>query len=137
MELYSQRNGMRKPKETTYDISCEAYRLLLNCCEKYYSNLAWKYPSICYSCHSIQSIDQELLDTALKYEIPDLFRKNGCIVVPSSSFNVFERKTICDEYNQYALLDLIEYIANNCRSYKKFFERDCKHSKFSRNKLGF
>ena len=39
MVYYTERNGMRKPIERTYDISTDKYALLLDCCEKYYNNL--------------------------------------------------------------------------------------------------
>ena len=47
MVYYTERNGMRKPIERTYDISTDKYALLLDCCEKYYNNLAWKFPEQC------------------------------------------------------------------------------------------
>lgn len=47
MAYYTERHGLRKPVVKTYDISIEKYALLLHCCEKYYDNLAWKYPAQC------------------------------------------------------------------------------------------
>ena len=35
MAYYTERHGMRKSIETTYDISVQAYALLFQCCEKY------------------------------------------------------------------------------------------------------
>lgn len=127
MDLYTQRHGMRKPKETTYEISIEAYKLLLNCCERYYDSLAWKYPDTCHTCHSCISLDIEVFNIALKYEIPNLFRKGGRITAPSSSYNIFDGETKYDKYDQYSLLDLIEFIASNCRNYEMNYDNDCEH----------
>lgn len=131
MELYTQRHGMRKPKETTYEISIEAYKLLLNCCERYYDSLAWKYPDTCHICHLCISLDIEVFNIALKHEIPNLFRKGGRITAPSSRYNVFDEETKYDKYDQYSLLDLIEFIASNCRNYKKYYDNDCEHTYLS------
>ena len=46
MVYYTERNGMRKPIERTYDISTDKYALLLDCCEKYYNNLASSRSSV-------------------------------------------------------------------------------------------
>lgn len=127
MELYTQRHGMRKPKEKTYIISIESYKLLLNVCQKYSMNLAWKYPCSCNFCKKTINLNRKMLDTALKYEIPDLFRDDGIIAVPKSIFNIFENKEVCDDYNQYALLDYIEYVAYYCKEYEIRTEIDCNH----------
>lgn len=42
--LYSERNGFRKNKEKTDKIDLHAYKLLLDCCEKYKSNLTYIFP---------------------------------------------------------------------------------------------
>ena len=34
---YSEKKGLRKPKLKTDKITIDKYRLLLNCCEKYYN----------------------------------------------------------------------------------------------------
>lgn len=47
MAYYTERHGMRRPATKIYDISIEKYALLFHCCEKYYNNLAWKYPAQC------------------------------------------------------------------------------------------
>lgn len=62
----------------------------------------------------------------IKYEIPDLFKDaSGEVAAPTIHHNVFSGDTI-DEYNQYALLDLIEFMYVNVRDivkedYHKFF----------------
>ncbi len=116
MEFYSQRHGIRKQKETTYNISISVYRLLLDCCKKYRDNLAWRYPQECEFCHNCRSLNHDLLDTALKYDIPSLFREDGAITYPKLHCTPFDGE-IEDEFDQYALIDLIEFVANGCKDY--------------------
>lgn len=132
MSLYTERNGMRQPVETTYEISLKAYSILLDCCEKYYENLAWKYPDYCpdSSDRSVCcGIDRTMFNEDMEYEIPTLFRRNGTIDKPRSIKNVFEDEAKADSYDQYALLDLIEFIAQNIRditgrSYHSFYRHN-------------
>lgn len=115
MAYYTERHGMRRPIAKTYDISIEKYALLLNCCEKYYNNIAWKYPKQCPDGHGCCGIDGEAFLLDLQYEIPTLYRDQaGGIVAPLSRHNVFYGDSE-DEYDQYALLDLIEFFAENVR----------------------
>lgn len=116
MSYYTERHGMRKPISKTYTITPEVYSLLLKCCERYYNNIAWKYPSQCPDGHGCCGLDEEQFDSDLKYEIPSLFRDSyGQIVAPIIHHNIFEGNDTCDEYDQYALLDYIEFFAQNCR----------------------
>lgn len=116
MSYYTERHGMRKPVEKTYQINREVYSLLFNCCERYYNNIAWKFPNQCPDGHGCCGLDRDLLDSDLKYEIPALFRdSDGQIAVPTIHHNIFEGKYTYDEYDQYALLDYIEFFAQNCR----------------------
>ena len=116
MAYYTERHGMRKPVAKTYDISIEKYALLLHCCEKYYNNLAWKYPEQCPDGHGCCGIDHEQFRMDLRYEIPTLYRDNAdCIAVPTVHFNIFSSNDEEDEYDQFALLDLIEFFAANVR----------------------
>lgn len=117
---------MRKPKETTYDISMEAYKLLLNCCERYYDNLAWKYTNYCHLCHECKSLDYKLLNTALRYDIPTLFRSEGKIVAPKCIYNMFDEPEY-EQYDQYALIDLIEFIAVGCKDFTYEENTPCNH----------
>ena len=53
MRYYTERNGMRVPIDKTYLINQDMYTPLLNCCKKYFDNLAWKFPDECpdgYGC---------------------------------------------------------------------------------------
>ena len=116
MAYYTERHGMRRPVAKTYDISIEKYALLLHCCEKYYNNLAWKYPEQCPDGHGCCGIDHEQFRMDLRYEIPSLYRDNAdCIAVPTVHYNIFSSNDEEDEYDQFALLDLIEFFAANVR----------------------
>lgn len=116
MAYYTERHGMRRPVTKTYDISIEKYALLLHCCEKYYNNLAWKYPEQCPDGHGCCGIDFEQLRLDLRYEIPTLYRDySDNIAVPTVHHNVFDSDDEESEYDQYALLDLIEFFAENLR----------------------
>lgn len=116
MAYYTERHGMRRPVAKTYDISIEKYALLLHCCEKYYNNLAWKYPEECPDGHGCCGIDHEQFRMDLRYEIPTLYRDNAdCIAVPTVHYNIFSSNDEEDEYDQFALLDLIEFFAANVR----------------------
>ena len=116
MAYNTERHGMRRPVTKTYDVSIEKYALLLHCCEKYYNNLAWKYPEQCPDGHGCCGIDFEQLRLDLRYEIPTLYRDySDNIAVPTVHHNVFDNDDEESEYDQYALLDLIEFFAENVR----------------------
>lgn len=115
MSLYTERHGMRKPIEKTYDISIKAYSLLYDCCSRYYDYLGWKYPDMCPDGHGCCGMDFKKFNEDLEFEIPYLFRRDGFIDKPMSHKNVFDSNPLSDEYDQYSLLDLIEFVANNVR----------------------
>lgn len=104
---------MRKPVTKTYDISIEMYSLLFRCCEEYYDNLAWKYPAQCPDKLGYCGIDHEKFLLNLRYEIPTLYR-DDCdrIAVPTIHDHTFNDDTQ-PEYDQFALLDLVEFFAQN------------------------
>lgn len=130
MSYYTERHGMRKPSSRTYRITPQMYGLLLKCCEKYFNNIAWKYPEQCPDGHECCGLDQGQFDSHLKYEIPSLFRdKFGHVAVPLTYSNIFENEERCDEYDQYSLLDYIEFFAQNCKdvdikSYHNYFKHN-------------
>ena len=116
MSYYTERHGMRKPITKTYEITPPVYSLILNCCEKYYNNIAWKYPEQCPDGHGCCGWDYQQVDANLRYEIPDLFRNDSDrIATPSTHYNVFVGGSELEEYDQYSLLDYIEFFAQNCR----------------------
>lgn len=115
MAYYTERHGMRKAVAKTYDISIEKYALLFHCCEKYYNNLAWKYPAQCPDGQGCCGLSQEQFELDLRYEIPTLFRDSaGHLAAPALYHNVFSGDKQ-DEYDQCALLDFIELFAQNVR----------------------
>ena len=113
MAYYTERHGMRRPVAKTYDITVEKYALLFQCCEKYYDNIAWKYPAQCPDGQGCCGVDHEQFRLDLRYEIPTLYRDDaGCPAAPRVRHNVFDGDHQ-PEYDQYALLDLIEFFAEN------------------------
>jgi len=115
MALFTERHGMRKQIERTSIITIDMYSMLFDCCNKYYDNLAWLFPAQCHDGFGCYGIDLEKFNVDLKYEIPNLYRniQYGNIDKPSS--NQYSSKVV--EYDQYALLDFIEFIAKNCKDY--------------------
>ena len=129
MNLYTERHGMRTPIERTYSISIIAYSRLFDCCSRYFEYLAWKYPAECPDGNGCCGLDFEKFSEDMQFEIPTLFRREGRIEKPHSRHNVFEPEPIDDEFDQYALIDLIEFVAQNIRditrkSYHSFFRHD-------------
>lgn len=115
MAYYTERHGLRRPVVKTYDISIERYALLLQCCEKYYNNLAWKYPEQCPDGQGCCGLNYEQFRLDLRFEIPTLYRDDAdCIAAPTTIHNIFDGDHQ-PEYDQYALLDLIEFFAENVR----------------------
>lgn len=135
MKLYTQRHEMRKPIEHTSTITIEMYALLLKCCEKYYKYLTYLFPLKCH--HDFTDRDYLVFDNnhffnRLNIKIPTLFRdQNGNIGLPQQN----------EKYDQYALLDLIEFVAKNIKDiregwnhnqYKNFWNIDCLDTTFTR-----
>lgn len=111
MALYTERHGMRKPIERTSTITVEMYDMLFDCCEKYYDNIAWKFPEECPDGHGCCGLDHKLFNTYMKFDIPTLYRNSsGWIDKPGRNYYGADV-----DYDQYALLDLIEFIGQNCR----------------------
>lgn len=134
MAYYTERHGLRKAIAKTYDISVDKYALLLQCCEKYYNNIAWKYPEECPDGLGCCGINLLQFNLDLKYEIPSLYRDyTERIAPPPSRHNAFVWQEESDNYDQYALLDLIEFFAKNIRDVV-IAEY---HSYFSHNHLRF
>lgn len=107
MKLYSERHGVRAPLEKTYSINKDMYLLLLNCCTKYQKNLICMFKQNCYDDFTedyYDAFDEKAFTTKIKIRIPSLFRDEYDRICPP---------TYDDEYDQYALLDLIEFFAQN------------------------
>lgn len=107
MKLYTERHGIRAPQEKTYSINRDMYSLLLACCKRYQKNLTHIFTLNCHDSFTDSNyvaFDEKGFNTKIKIRIPSLFRDElDRICVPACY----------DEYDQYALLDLIEYFAQN------------------------
>lgn len=118
MKLYSERHGLRAPQEKTYTINRDMYLLLLNCCKKYQKNLTHIFTLHCH--HDFTDSDYVAFDekgfaTRIKIRIPSLFRDDyDRICAPQYE----------DEYDQYALLDLIEYFIQNIEDISERWNND-------------
>lgn len=138
MAYYTERHCMRKPIVKTYDISIEKYALLFHCCEQYYDNIAWKYPDQCPDGQGCCGIEYEKFCLDMRYEIPTLFRDaSDRIAVPVIHRSIWGDEKQ-DEYDQYALLDFIEFFAKNVRdvvirAYHGYYDHNHLTCKSSRN----
>ena len=115
MAYYTERHGMRKPVNKTYDITPPVYSLLSKCCEKYFNNIAWKYPEQCPDGYGCCGLDYQQFDANIRYEIPGLFRNERDQIDVPKQYTLPWGDNPCDEYDAYALLDYIEFFAQNCR----------------------
>lgn len=133
--LYSERNGFRKNKEKTDKIDLHAYKLLLDCCEKYKSNLTYIFPQKEYHRFTEKTytiFDETNFINTLKLLIPDLYiNEAGKVDLPSE-----------ENYNQLALIDYIEFFAQNIMDitvtwnnpkYRDFEYIDCLSTKYITN----
>ena len=119
MALFTERNNLRKEIEKTYDIDPDRYDLILDLCSEYFINLAWKYPLCCQDDGvSIYNYSEHKLLRALKYEIPNLIdEKYNDFVRPEISQN-WQTKEWTRNYDQYAILDLAEFVYKNAKDYE-------------------
>ncbi|MGO3617661.1 MAG: AbiJ-NTD4 domain-containing protein [Pseudolactococcus laudensis] len=113
MELYSERNGKRDLKQHTYCINENMYSLLLNCCTKYKKNLTKIFQLPCHNPFVDEDyikFNEKIFSQRINSKIPSLFRnKSGAIAAPKSG----------DHYDQYALLDLIEFFGKNIKDVRE------------------
>lgn len=123
MSYYTERHGMRQPMDKTYIITPDMYAILFDCCGRYHKNIAWKYPEECGDGYGCCGLDWTKFNSALKFEIPGMYR-NPRGQIDSPPVNSFDD---LQEYDQFALLDYIELIAQNCKDvecvdYHKFYK---------------
>ena len=123
MSYYTERHGLRAPVERTETITHELYALIFDCCERYFDNIAWKYPEECPDGNGCCGLDIEKFSLALKFEIPNLFQKYGTIRKPQEE--LFNRKG--DSYDQYGLLDFIEFMFDNMKDIRSRSWHDYYH----------
>lgn len=109
MSYFTERNGMRGTIQRTATISTEMYSMLYDCCENYFDNIAWKFPAMCPDGNGCCGLDYQKFNNSMLFEIPTLYRdRHGIISSPQRSFEN-------EKYDQYALLDLIEFTAQNVK----------------------
>lgn len=119
MSLYTERHGLRKPVKRTGEISIEVYTLLLNICEKYYKNLTHEF-TLQQHCSFLNEdyieFNRGQFENRMAIKIPNIFKdEHGHIVAPQYN----------DNYDQYSLIDLIEYVARNIKDISGGWNNDC------------
>ena len=130
--LFTERNNLRKEKEYTYDIGPDMYCLILDLCSEFFINLAYKYPLYCHDDEtSIYKYSKTELIRDLKFEIPSLI-KDDDFYRPKVRHNAFNGDEV-DEYDQFAVLDLAEYVYDNIKDYEQGYY----HKFFSHYHLNF
>ena len=107
--LYSECNGFPTNKVKTDTIQKDIYKFILDCCDKYHINLAASFP-LRYGDHSrIWGVDDYRFHAEVKYRIPIFYEDNY-------KFRSWGYRRFKPKYNQYALLDYVEFIAHNIRT---------------------
>lgn len=104
--LYTQRHGLRKPVEKTYDINIEMYSLLFDCCNRYKKNLTHIFPLNChhdFTNSDYLSFDEKGFANRIKIVIPTLYKNEYGVICSPDSLG----------YDQFALIDYIEFFAQN------------------------
>jgi len=118
MELYSERHGKRDLKQHTYCINENMYSLLLSCCTKYKKNLTKIFQLPCHNSFVDEDyikFNEKLFSQRINSKIPSLFRnESGAIAAPKSG----------DNYDQYALLDLIEFFGKNIKDVREAWNNE-------------
>lgn len=71
MGYYSERNNLRRAITKTYAITIPMYRMIFDCCKRYFENIAWKYPLDCPDGRGCSGLDEDKLSDALLFEIPE------------------------------------------------------------------
>lgn len=120
--LYTERNNLRTIQDKTTVIDKDRYELLLSVCNKYIPNMVGVFPDYCPDNSTIVcGVNMSLFSNTLKFRIPDLeYNYAGYVVIP-----------MFDEYNQYALLDYVEYIGNCIIDFEEYES----HSFFQHNHI--
>ncbi|MEH6849431.1 AbiJ-NTD4 domain-containing protein [Bacillus pseudomycoides] len=118
MNLYTERHGLRKPIARTSKISKEVYTLLLNICQKYYKNLTHIF-KLQQHCSFVDQyyieFDRSQFENRMAIKIPNILRDEyGHIAAPQYN----------DDYDQYSLIDLIEYVAENIKDISEGWNND-------------
>lgn len=118
MKLYTERHGIRAPREKTYTINRDMYSLLLDCCKRYQKNLTHIFVLNCHNDFTDSdyiAFDEKGFVTRIKVRIPAIFRDEYDRICAPADY---------DEYDQYALLDLIEYFAQNIQDISEHWNNE-------------
>ena len=112
-ELYTERHHLRSNVAQTTIITHDKYQIIVDFCERYYGNLAYVFPEYCPDYNNVVcGVDLNKFFQYVHVRIPDLFYNEGyggVQIVPFADPS---------ENQQYALLDLIEYIAKYLKTNK-------------------
>lgn len=107
--LYTERIGVRTPIDKTYCISNAMYCLLFNSCNKYKKNLTTLFQINClddFTKQNYNKFDEQSFIAKMQIIIPNLYQ---------DKHNKFYISSYGDENEQYAILDYIEFFAQNIR----------------------
>lgn len=114
MTLYTQRNGIGTKIENSSVITYMHYKLLYECCTRYYTYLGYMHPIRCDETNDLIGLNRGKFELRLCFKIPDLYRNIlGELDVPELDFS-----GKYDEFNTYSVLDLIEYVGSNIKDYE-------------------
>ncbi|WP_433322532.1 hypothetical protein ACRHK7_01305 [Weissella tructae] len=113
MTLYTERNNLRDSINKTTKISLPAYNILFRICKNYQYTLSHLFYSeyqdtevgATFTCFDENSFHEQLL-----FEIPTLFRNDANLVTKPKPY---------DEFDEYSILDLIEYQAQNMERFEQ------------------
>lgn len=113
MKLYTERHGIRAPLEKTYVINSDVYALLLKSCVKYKENLIHIFPLMCH--HDFTDKDYIKFDDVqfsarIRNKIRNILTNHkGEFIAPNYD----------EDFDQFVIIDLIEYFAQNIRDITK------------------
>lgn len=105
---------MRTPIHKTYKINLMEYDVLLNICEKYYENIAWRFPYNNGNLGLCLGLDSEKMVRYFWYEIPDLYGLDSHTIAYAME-NCFYIQDNPEKFQVFAIFDLIEFIYDNCK----------------------
>ena len=122
MSYYTERHKIRTTIQKNYDIDLMEYDVLLNVCEKYYENIAWRFPYNNGNLDLCLGLDLEKMVRYFWYEIPDLYGLDFHTIAYAMN-NCFHIKDHPEKFQAFAIFDLIEFIYDNCRDiYAKIWD---------------
>lgn len=115
--LYSERQGLPTNKIKTDIIQRDIYNFILDCCDKYHIYLAGAFPLRYGNSPCIWGVDDYRFHAEIKYRIPifyeDIYR-----------FSPRGYRRFRPKYNQYALLDYVEFISQNIQTISNIHKYD-------------